>query len=139
MTFRKDSLLFFSHLCMHCFMAVICIVLIPVDQFGLLPFLSLMFLVFAALSPIVHNEFVTVDNGGILCRKRGKVIWEYKWDNIVKLKRSSRYRMPSVEIVTDDNASAVVPYDFSVHYFQLGNAARKAIEQYCKLKENGLT
>ena len=132
MTFRKNGILFVIHFCTYCVIAIICIILTPIDQVGLMSFLSLPFIILAVLNPIIHNEYVTVDNKGIRCTKKGNVMWEYAWDEIIKLKRSSRYRLPSVEIVIDDHANEIAPFDHSVHYFQLGKTARKAIAQYYK-------
>lgn len=132
MTFRKDSIMFIEHLGAFCAMVTICITLLPIDQLGVMPFFALCFAILAALTPVIHNELVTVNDEGIRCTQKGKVIWEYAWADIIKLKRSSRYRMPSVEIVIDDHANEVVPFEFSEHYFQLGRTARKAITLYYK-------
>ena len=134
MTFRKDSILFIEHLCGFSIMAIISIVLLLASQDWRMALLALCFVLFAALMPVIHNEYVTVNNEGIRCAKKGKVMWEYAWDDIIKLKRSSRYRLPSVEIIIDDHANEIVPYDHSIHYFQLGRTARKAIDQYYKTK-----
>lgn len=119
-------------------MTVVCIALIPIDQFGALPYLSILFIILIALNPIIHNEFVTINDNGIACQKKGKLIWEYRWENIIKLKRSSRYRMPSIEIVTDNTTKELTPYDYSQHYFQLGRTAHKAIELYYNAEDKDL-
>lgn len=132
MTFRKNSIMFVEHLCVLCIMAVISIALLLMSQEWVMALFVLCFVAFAALMPVVHNEFVTVDSEGIRCAQKNKVIWGYTWNDIIKLKRSSRYKMPSVEIVIDDHANEIIPYDQSIHYFQLGKTARKAIAQYYK-------
>ena len=126
--------MFIEHLCVLCMMAIVCIVLTLIAQELGIALLALCFFIFAALMPIIHNEFVTVNNEGIRCTKKGKVMWEYTWENIIKLKRSSRYRMPSVEIVIDNHTNEIITYDFSEHYFQLGRTARKAIALYYQSK-----
>lgn len=134
MTFRKDSILFAEHLSACCIMVVVFSVLLLISHEWIMALFALCFVVFAALMPVVHNEFVTVDNEGIRCANKSKEIWKYTWKDIIKLKRSSRYRMPSVEIVIDEHANEVIPYDYSMHYFQLGKIARRAIAQYYKSK-----
>ena len=132
MTFRKDSIMFAQHLCVFCIMAIIFGVLLLISHEWVVAVFVLCFVAFAALMPAVHNEFVTVDDEGIRCTIKDKVMWAYAWNDIIKLKQSSRYRMPSLEIVIDDHANEIVPFDHSVHYFQLGKTARKAIAQYGK-------
>ena len=124
--------MFVEHLCVLCIMAVISIAIFLMSQEWVMALFVLCFVAFAALMPVVHNEFVTVDDVGIRCTIKDKVMWAYTWNDIIKLKRSSRFQMPSVEIVIDDHANAIVPYDNSIHYFQLGKTARKAIAQYYK-------
>lgn len=130
MTFRKDGLLFIEQLITYCLMIVGCIALIPIDQLGFVPYLLLMFIIMIGLTPSIHNEFITINDNGIACRKKRKLIWEYRWENIINLKRSSRYRIPSIEIVTEVISSEITPYEYSQHYFQLGRKARKAIKMY---------
>lgn len=132
MTFRKNSIMFVEHLSVLCIMAVISFVLLLMSHEWIMALFVLCFVAFAALMPVIHNEFVTVDSEGIRCAKKDKVIWVYTWNDILKLKRSSRYKMPSVEIVIDDHADEIVPYDHSIHYFQLGKTARKAMARYYK-------
>ena len=132
MTFRKHSTMFIEHLCWLCIMVIICIVCLPIDQFGIMPFFALCFIIFATLMPVIHNEYVTVDNEGIRCKKKGKVMWDYAWENIIELKKGSRYRRQSVEIVVDEYANYIGLNGFSEHYFLLGRTARKAITLYYK-------
>ena len=122
MTFRKKGPMFVEDTCCLCIIAIICIVCLPIDQVGILPFFALCFILLAALMPVVHNEYITVDNRGIRCTKKGNIMWEHTWENIAELKRVFRGGRKSVEIITNNGSSG--------HYFQLGRAARKAISLY---------
>lgn len=134
MTFRKNSIMLIQHLCWFCIMAIICLALLPIDQFGVMPFFALCFIMFAALMPAVHNEYITMDNEGIRCTQKGKVIWSHTWENIIDLKMGFRYWRRSVEIVVDEHANDIGLNGFSEHYFLLGRTARKAITRYYKFK-----
>ena len=123
MTFRRNASMFLEDTCCLCIIAIICIVCLPIDQIGILPFFTLCFLFFAALMPVVHNEYITVDNEGIMCKKKGSIMWEHTWENIVELKRVFRGGRNSLEIITNNGSSG--------HYFQLVKTARKAISLYC--------
>ena len=133
MTFRQNSISFYVELTSYCIMALLMIALTPIDQIGVFPYFSLLFLFLAVLEFKIQSEFVTINEDGIICRRNGKPVWKYHWDEIVKLKRSARNRVPSMEIVIDDHANEVVPYDYSLHYFELGRKAREAVEQYYKM------
>lgn len=136
MTFRKDELLFREQIISYCVMLVVFIALMPLDSFGVFPYILLLFVLLIGLTPFIHNNFVTIDASGVICTKRGKVLWRYRWEDIVRLKKSSRYRMPSVEIVTEIVSNEVTPYEYSKHYFQLGRKARRAIRMYYVTADN---
>ena len=136
MTFRRDDLLFREQIITNCIMFVLCVALIPLDRLGVFPYISLLFILLIASTPFVHNEFITIDAFGAVCKKRGEVLWSYRWEDIVRLKKSSRYRMSSVEIVTEIVSNEGTPYEYSEHYFQLGRKARKAIKMYYAMADN---
>lgn len=120
-------------------MATLCLTIIPMlgVKFALLimfPFIVLIF-----VNPKLHNEFITINETGILCQKSGKQLWAYEWDRIAELKRSSRFLLPSIEVI------ALNKYGISEHrvlddsnYFQLGRPAREAIKRYYKPTEHSL-
>ena len=138
MTFRKDSLSFYQSQTAYIITIVLCLALVSMLELRLFLLCTFPLVVLVLVnSKLFYNEFVTIDNTGISCFKKEKVIWEYEWEKIIELKGSSRYRMRSVEIVIDDNAKEVVPFDYSIHYFQLGNAAMNAIAQYCPVGKRG--
>lgn len=136
MTFRKDELLFKEQIITCCVMFALCVALIPLDNFGIFHYISLLFVLLIALTPVLHNTFITIDASGVICTKRGNVLWSYRWEDVVKLKKSSRYRMPSVEIVTEIAGNEATPYEYSEHYFQLGRKARQAISMHYVAEED---
>lgn len=158
MTFRKDSLLFREHQIGFFAFAILCLVCIPILKIfnisedtlaevilSLCFFLGfLLFGVLAMISSKQHNEFVTVNESGISCHKAGKLLWQYEWNEILALKRSQRYKLPSIEIVVQspciglDSCREIENARCSGDYFQLSRAAKEAIERYYKSRENAL-
>lgn len=130
MTFRKDSLIFYESQIAYIVFAILCLIMIPMYGFELSLLFSALFLFFAFINPRLHNEFVTINETGIICYKAGKIIWQYEWDSIAKLQKSSRFRMPSLEIAIYDDFENTDSYILTGHYFQLGKTARNAINKY---------
>ena len=131
MTFRKDGILFVQSLCLCGFMIIICIILSYFREILIFALVGgLGFFLIAVLEVVFPGEFVTIDEVGIRCTRKGEVQWEYTWDQVIKLKRGNLYNWPSVSIVIDDHANEPTPYDYALHYFQLGRKAREALEKY---------
>ena len=145
MLFRKDSLLFYELQIIAIVIAVLCLAMIPFLEAELALLCALMFLIFVIIifiNPRIYNEYIIINEIGISCQKAGKQIWAYKWDEIVALQKGSRSRLPSMEIVVPspcralDSCRDIEHARCSGDYFQLCKAAKKALEQYYKPKEN---
>ena len=130
MTFRKNSFLFYESEISYIAIIIVCVVLIELlgvvwYLLGILPLVVLIL-----VNPIMHNEFITINENGISCWKSGKNMWKYEWNSISQLKRSSRFRMPSIEIIGYNKYGEAEQYAIDGHYFQFGKTAKKAIEKY---------
>lgn len=132
MIFRKDSLLFYESEIFYVAMAILCLIFIPILGLGLSLIFMFPFIVLILVNPKLHNEFIAINEAGILCQKSGKQLWAYEWDSIAELKRSSRYLMPSIEVIPFNKYREAEQFAEPNHYFQLGKAAREAIKQYYK-------
>lgn len=130
MTFRRDTLLFYQHGIICAAMAVLSLSLIPPLGLELSLLCALVFIVLAVLNPRIHNEFITINEQGILCHRAGEQLWAYKWDEIVALKRSSRFRLPSVDVIVYNKYGEAECFSHSDCYFQLGKLSKKAIDKY---------
>ena len=132
MTFRKNSLIFYESQIVYIVFALLCLTMISVYGFVISFLFSGLFLILIFVNPRLYNEFVTINEIGVSCCKSGKIIWQYEWDDIEKLQKSSRYLMPSLEIVICDtkNTDSKV---LTGHYFQLGKTAKQAIDKYYKI------
>lgn len=138
MTFRKDSLLFYQSEIFCIVMAILCLSLIPTIGFGLSLLCIFPVVILMLVNPKLHNEFITINEIGIACQKSGIQLWTYEWDSIAELKRSSRFLMPSIEVIVYNEFGKPQQFAVSNQYFQLGCSARKAVKQYYKLIDNSL-
>ena len=135
MTFRKNALLFCESTVFFAVCVILCLVMIPFSGFGSSILNAFPFLILILVNPRLYNEFITINETGIMCQRSGEQLWAYKWDSVAMLKKSSRFRMPSVEVITYQKSGEPEPFSLPNHYFQLGGAARKAIAQYYKPKD----
>lgn len=136
MIFRKHSLLFYQSEIFYIIMAIISLVSFPMIGLGLSLLCGVPFAVLILINPKLHNEFITINEHGISCQKSGIPLWEYEWNGIAELKRSSRFRMPAIEVIAHNKCEGPKPFAMPDHYFQLGRAARRAVERYYKSTEN---
>ena len=126
MTFRKDYLLLKQErICFIC-MIVMCLFFIPTYGIEISLVLELTFTILLLATPKLHNEHITIDEMGITCHTPKSQIWSYKWEDIAELKRSSRFRLPSMEVIPK-NSRLHAP---SNHYFQLSKKAKDALKKY---------
>jgi len=130
MIFRKDSLLFYQSEIIYIIISVLCLTIIPILGLGLSLMYMFPFVVLILINPKLYNEYITMNATGISCQKSGKQLWAYEWDSIVELKRSSRYLLPSVEIIVYDKNGKPEQFARTNHYFQLGRTAKEAIKRY---------
>lgn len=128
MSFRKDCLLFFQEEICYILLVVSCLLIIPMTGFVFFSLLlTLLFVTLALVTPFMHNEIITIDAIGISCSRSDKQLWSYRWEYIATLQRSSRYRLPSVEIAVYSMRGEQGQTVLSGHYFQLGIIAKKGI------------
>lgn len=131
MTFRKNSLIFYESQIVYIIFAILCLTMISMYGFVISLLFSGLFLILIFANPRLYNEFVTINEIGVSCCKAGKIIWQYEWDDIAKLQKSSRYLMPSLEIVIYD-AEKTDSKVLTGNYFQLGKTAKEAVDKYYK-------
>lgn len=130
MMFRKDSLLFYQSEIFYIIAVISCLMLIPVLKIEISLLYMFPFIILTLVNPQLHNEYITIDETGISCQKSGKQIWAYGWNCIAELKRSSRFLMPSIEVIAYNEQGEINNFAYPNQYFQLGRAAREAIERY---------
>lgn len=138
MIFRKDSLLFYQSEIFYIVIVILCLTLIPILGIEISLLYMFPFIVLILVNPKLHNEFITIDDTGISCQKSGNQLWAYGWDCIAELKRSSRFLMPSIEVVAYNKYGESERFALPNQYFQLGRTAREAIKRYYKPTEHPL-
>ena len=127
MRFRKDLLLFYQSNIAYIIALILLLILVP-PMPGIL--LALPFLILLLLNPILHSEYITIDETGISCSGAKGVLWAYPWESIASLKKGSRFLLPSIEIISFDKQGAPEQYAAPGHYFQLGHHAKRALLRY---------
>ncbi len=132
MTFRQHTFLYYETLIYCSTMLVLCLALIPVIGTGFALLVALPFAAVLIVNPRLYDSWIIMDESGITCRKGDKTIWSHEWHNIATLKRSNRFRFPSVEVILYDAKGQQAPFALPDHYFQLSKKAKQAIEQYYK-------
>lgn len=132
MMFRKNSLLFYQSEIVYIIMATLCLLLIPTLGIEISLIYMLPFIVLILVNPKLHNEYITIDEIGISCQKSGKHLWVYAWDSIAELKRSSRFLLPSIEVIVYNKYGEPERFASYDQYFQLGRTAKEAIKRYSK-------
>ena len=136
MMFRKDSLLFYQCEIFYVVMTILCLTLVPILG-GEISFLYLFpFFVLILVNPQLHNEFIAINETGISCQKSGKQLWAYEWNSIAELKGSSRFLMPSIEVIVYNKHGESERVALPNQCFQLGRTAKEAIKRYYKPTES---
>ena len=117
MTFRKDAILYYQ-IDLFCLLIVLlCLFLIPSWGFGLPLLYALPFIVLIPINKKLHSEYITIDEYGILCTRSGIQQWRYDWNSIAMLRKSTRFRLPSVEVITYNKTENADLSDLNNHYF----------------------
>jgi hypothetical protein len=130
MIFRKDALLFYQSEIFCVVMAVLCFTLMPMLGIEISFLCMLPFVVLVFANPKLYNELITINEVGISCQKSGKQLWGYEWESIAELKKSSRFLMPSIEVIAYNKQEESEQFAHPNQYFQLGKPAREALRRY---------
>ena len=138
MIFRKNALLFYQSEIFCIVMAILCSTLVPMLVGAMFILYLFPFLVLILVNPHLHNEFIAINETGISCQKTGKQLWAYEWHSIAELKNSSRFLIPSIEVIAYNKDGESERFALHNQYFQLGRAAREAIKRYYKPTEHPL-
>ena len=136
MTFRQNSLLFYQSEIFYIVMGILCLPLFPMLGAGLTLLYVFPFVLLMLVNPKLNNQFITIDEFGISCHKSEIGLWAYEWDHIAELRRSDRFMLPSIEVITYDGSGQPEQFALHGHYFQLGRTARKAIDKYYNLMKD---
>jgi len=106
-------------------------------------FLDLTFWIWLVMLPLIlctigltciSVKYITIDEQGIRCESKKGILWNYRWGELVELRRASHNRYRAVYAVAREGS---VQYKDQFNpvdaYFHLGREAKKALEAYCPL------
>lgn len=80
-------------------------------------------------------SFVTIDNFGIRCQRRGEQLWCYAWDDIIELRLIDYCHSPGVEVVSSMSPRICGSLLPTGHSFQLCKEAKIALATYCDIEK----
>ncbi len=132
MKFRKNSLLFYQSEFLYIFMAVLCLAVIPIFKSFMFLGGTFLFALLAVINTKLYNEFIVINEIGISCQRSGDQLWSYEWDMVADLKRSTRFLLPSIEVIVYDKSGTPKCFAENDHYFHLGKTAKNAVNKYYK-------
>ena len=130
MVFRKNSLLFYQSQIFYIIMVILCLACGIFSGIWLSLLFAVPFVLLIIVNPKMHSEFIIIDKDGISCQKSEKLLWKYEWDDIAELKKSSRYLLPSIEIIAYNKCGKSEQFAKTGHCFQLCKASKKAVERF---------
>lgn len=130
MSFRKNSILFYENVILLAALSLLMIAVGLVTNFPILCLCAVPLLIVALVSPKLDREYITIDEWGISCKEGDRLRWSFDWAHIAELRRSSRFRLPSIEVIPYDAFCQPEPFASDRHHFQLGRAAKKALSMY---------
>lgn len=95
--------------------------------------MSIFFFVIGLLFYFADNETIHINENGISCFTKRKILWTFNWNEIEELRKSKRQFYPTLEIVLKSEMMYIAPKKKRVsgYYFQLGRKAKHAVELYC--------
>lgn len=130
MVFRKDSILHYEIQIFSTIMVVVCLFLIPILGGELSLMCAFPFIILLLGNCKSNREYITINETGITCQVSGKQLWAYRWEHIAELRKSSRFRMPSIEVIVYSKNGEPEQFARPNHYFQLGKKAKDALRRY---------
>ena len=105
-------------------------------------FLWVIFLAWALLFGIIalsyrksRQSFITINEFGIRCQRRGEQLWCYAWDDIIELRRIDYHHSPGVDIVSSLSPCICGSLLPTGHSFQLCKEAKIALATYCDIEK----
>ena len=141
MTFQKDYLQVRMQRICCIIIALICPILVlfaELEIWLVSVFFALLSIVCLLGASKLYDEYITINENGISCSRKGTQIWAYAWDDIVALQRGTRYSQPSMDIIVPspcralDSCREIPGARGSGHYFQLSKTAKQALALYYK-------
>ena len=76
---------------------------------------------------------VTMDEQGVRCTERDKLLWDLSWSQIAEVRKTTRYRSRAVQLVLieEPKQDLHTPQSQLFLGFQLSKSAKIALKTYC--------
>ena len=76
---------------------------------------------------------ITMDEQGVRCTERDKLLWDLSWSQIAEVRKTTRYRSRAVHLIptVEPKQGLHTPQDQLFLGFQLSKAAKIALKTYC--------
>ena len=76
---------------------------------------------------------ITMDEQGVRCTERDKLLWDLSWSQIAEVRKTTRYRSRAVQLIptVEPKQDLHTPQSQLFLGFQLSRKAKKALDTYC--------
>ena len=76
---------------------------------------------------------ITMDDQGVRCTERDKLLWDLRWSQITEVRKTPRYRSRAVQLIPtiEPKQDLHTPQSQLFLGFQLGKSAKIALKTYC--------
>lgn len=134
MTFRQNEIFLKEFVFCSLLMAVLTI--ITVSVLGTIVWPMLICCVICGTGCILTwrtEPTITMDNQGVRCTERDKLLWDLSWSQIAEVRKTTRYRSRSVQLIptVEPKQDLHTPQNQLFLGFQLSRKAKKALDTYC--------
>ena len=76
---------------------------------------------------------ITMDDQGVRCTERDKLLWDLSWSQIAEVRKTTRYRSHAVQLVPieEPKQDLHIPQAHPFLGFQMSRSAKIALKTYC--------
>ena len=76
---------------------------------------------------------ITMDEQGVRCTERDKLLWDLSWSQIAEVRKTTRYRSYAAQFIptVEPKHDLHTPQNQLFLGFQLSRKAKKALDTYC--------
>ena len=134
MTFRQNEI-FLKEL-VFCTLLMAVLTIITVGVLGTIVWPMLICSVFCGAG-CIHSwrtePTITMDDRGVRCTERDKLLWDLSWSQIAEVRKTTRYRSRAVQLIptVEPKQDLHTPQDQLFLGFQLSKSAKIALKTYC--------
>ena len=134
MTFRQNEIFLKELVFWTLLMAVLTIITLGVLGTIVWPFLICSVFCGAGCIHSWRTEpTITMDEQGVRCTERDKLLWDLSWSQIAEVRKTTRYRSRAVQLIptVEPKQDLHTPQNQLFLGFQLSRKAKKALDTYC--------